>query len=137
MAANCASGPNPYAEDETMKVLVIEDEDQLRRIVAKMLSADGHEVIDALDGFRGMELFRKEKPDLVITDIVMPNQEGMQTIMELRRENPRIKIIAMSGSFASSGDLDVLKMAQMLGADEIIAKPFRVQELRDLVSRLH
>ena len=120
-----------------MKVLVIEDEDQLRRVVAKMLSADGHEVIDALDGFRGMELFRKEKPDLVITDIVMPNQEGMETIRELRRENPKIKIIAMSGSFASSGGLDFLKMAQLLGADEIIAKPFRVQDLRALVSRLH
>jgi two-component system chemotaxis response regulator CheY len=82
-----------------------------------------------------MKLFREEKPDLVITDIIMPNQEGMETIIALRRQNPEIKIIAMSGSFAGDG-LDVLTMARLLGADEIIAKPFRAQELRQLVSRL-
>jgi DNA-binding response OmpR family regulator len=82
-----------------MKIPVIDDKDQLRRPVAKMLTAQGHEVIDAVDGSRGMELVREEEPDLVITDIIMPNEEGMETIIALRRQNPEIKIIAMSGSF--------------------------------------
>jgi DNA-binding response OmpR family regulator len=123
-------------EVDTMKILVIEDEDQLRRTVAKMLTTVGHEVVEAADGLRGMELFRKEKPDLVITDIVMPNQEGLETIIELRRRCPQIRIIAMSGGFTRDDNLGFLKMARRLGADETIPKPFRAQELRKLVSQL-
>jgi DNA-binding response OmpR family regulator len=119
-----------------MKILVIEDDDQFRRIVAKMLSAEGHEIIGAADGLRGMELFREQHPDLVITDIIMPTREGMETIIELRRHSPTIKIIAMSGSFAPGDSLDVLKMAKLIGADEIIGKPFRAEELRKLVGQV-
>jgi DNA-binding response OmpR family regulator len=117
-----------------MKILVIDDDARFRRLAAKILTTDGHEVIEASDGAEGMRVFRKEKPGLVITDIIMPNQEGIETILELRRENPTIKIVAMSGSPGPSGGF--LKMAQQLGADEIIAKPFRAQELRAVVRRL-
>jgi DNA-binding response OmpR family regulator len=108
---------------EAMKILVIDDDDQLRGTVAKMLRADEHEVIVAADGMRGMELFRKEKPALVVT------------ILALRRADPQVKIIAMSGG-GRLGEISVLKMARLLGADDVIEKPFRAQELRDCVRAL-
>jgi DNA-binding response OmpR family regulator len=119
-----------------MKILVIDDDDRFRRLAAKILTTEGHEVVEASDGVEGMRVFRKEKPGIVITDIVMPNQEGIETILELRRENPTIRIIAMSGSPGPSGNASFLKMAQQLGADEAIAKPFRARDLRTVVRRL-
>jgi CheY-like chemotaxis protein len=119
-----------------MKILVIDDDGRFRRLAAKILTAEGHEVIEANDGAEGLRVFQKEKPRLVITDIIMPNQEGIETILELRRENPMIKIIAMSGSLGPSGGAGFLRMAQQLGADETIAKPFRPEELRTVVRRV-
>jgi len=119
-----------------MKILVIDDDDRFRRLAAKILTAEGHEVSEASDGVEGMKVFQQQKPGLVITDIIMPNQEGIETILELRRENPAIRIIAMSGSPGPSGNASFLKMAQQLGADEILAKPFRPQDLRAVVRRL-
>jgi DNA-binding response OmpR family regulator len=110
-----------------MKTLVIDD-DAIRRMIGKILRSDGHEVLAAEDGRCGMSLFRKERPQIVVTDIIMPEQEGFETIMAMRRDNPGIRIVAMSGG-ASVGDLDVLKMAQLLGADEVIGKPFRADDL--------
>jgi YesN/AraC family two-component response regulator len=85
-----------------------------------------------VDGKRGMVLFGKEHPEVVVTDIVMPEQEGIETIVAMRRANPDVKIIAISGA-AKIGDIDLLKMARLLGADDVIAKPFRA---KDLLSRL-
>jgi DNA-binding response OmpR family regulator len=120
---------------EAMKVLVIDDDELLRSTVAKMLRLDGHAIVAAADVRHGMDLFRQEQPGLVITDIVMPEREGIETILELRRANPRVKIIAMSGG-GRLGEINVLKMARLLGADDVIEKPFRAQELRDRVQVL-
>jgi DNA-binding response OmpR family regulator len=111
-----------------MKILVIDDDDAVRRMIERILRSDGHEVLTAEDGKRGMVQFRKEKPQVVVTDIIMPEQEGIETIVALRRDNPTVKIIAISGG-ACVGELDVLKMAHLLGADEVIHKPFRAQDL--------
>jgi DNA-binding response OmpR family regulator len=111
-----------------MKILVIDDEPGVRRTVGKILRADGHEVLTAEDGKRGMTLFCNEQPQIVITDIIMPEQEGIETIMAMRRGNPGVRIIAISGG-GCVGALDVLKMAQMLGADDVIEKPFRAADL--------
>jgi len=118
-----------------MKVLVIDDDDQICRMVAKVLCADGHEVVGAADGLEGMTLFRRENPRVVVTDIIMPEQEGIETIRIMRRERPEVKIIAISGGGAL-GDIEVLRIARMLGADDVIAKPFRAQELRRRVRAL-
>ncbi len=112
-----------------MKILVIDDDVLLRRAVALTLVADGHDVVTAPDGVRGIELFRREQPDIVITDIVMPRQEGIETIMALRRTGIPVKIIAISGY-----DSEMLETARLIGADDAIVKPFRVHEL---VSRVH
>jgi|SRR5579872_4158763 DNA-binding response OmpR family regulator len=114
-----------------MKILVIDDDFLLLRTIAKILVGDGHEVMTASEGSRGMILFRQQNPDLVITDIVMPQQEGLETILTLRRNDNPIKILAMSGS-----DTELLETARLIGADDIIEKPFRTQELLSRVRAL-
>jgi DNA-binding response OmpR family regulator len=111
-----------------MKILVIDDDVLLLRTISRILTGDGHEVLTASEGGRGMALFRREKPDLVITDIVMPGQEGLETIFALRRDDTAVKIIAMSGS-----DAEMLDVAGLIGADAIIEKPFRAHDLLDRV----
>ncbi|HZK89397.1 MAG TPA: response regulator [Stellaceae bacterium] len=118
-----------------MKILVIDDDDRLRRLVEKVLTLGGHEVLAAANGAEGMAIFRKESPEIVVTDIVMPEQEGLGTIMMMRRECPKARIIAMSGG-GRVGNLDVLGAAHALGSDEVIAKPFLPRDLLDLINRL-
>lgn len=115
-----------------MKILVIDDDEQIRRMVTKVLQRGGYEVDAAGDGRRGMDLVRRGRPRIVVTDIFMPEQEGIETILELRRDHPDIKILAMSGS-GPIGGIGPLKMAQQLGAHDAIAKPFRP---RDLLARV-
>ncbi|MBV8777668.1 MAG: response regulator [Alphaproteobacteria bacterium] len=115
-----------------MKILVIDDDEALRRTIAKILRADGHEVLAAENGKRGMTLFCNEQPQIVITDIIMPEQEGIETIVAMRRGNPGVRIIAISGG-ACAGEIDVLKMAQLLGADDVIEKPFRAADLLERI----
>ena len=81
-----------------MKILVMDDEAQILRLVTEILHAEGHEVLCAEDGIAGMALFRKEAPEIVITDIIMLEQEGIETILAIRRESPEVKIIAISGA---------------------------------------
>ncbi|HUB98097.1 MAG TPA: response regulator [Stellaceae bacterium] len=110
------------------KILVIEDDVMLRNTIEKILRHGGFEVVLAEDGARGLTSFRSERPDLVLTDIIMPEREGIATIVEIRRERPDAKIIAMSGG-GRIGSADFLGMARKLGADDIIAKPFLPQDL--------
>jgi DNA-binding response OmpR family regulator len=110
------------------KILVIDDDVMVRHTITKILRHGGHEVVTAEDGVRGMAAFRKEHPDLVITDIIMPEQEGIATITQIRREARDTKIIAVSGG-GRIGNTDFLSMAQKLGANDILAKPFLPEEL--------
>ena len=114
------------------KVLVIDDDAIVRASIVHILEDGGYEVLIAEDGVRGMAMFRSEQPDLVITDILMPEQEGIQTITEIRSAKPDAKIIAISGS-GRFGKLDFLKIAQALGAMDAIPKPFDPDELLTVV----
>ncbi len=114
-----------------MKILIIDDDVLLRRTAARILVADGHDVFTAPDGLRGMVLFHREGPQIVITDIVMPGQEGIETILALRRTEVPVKIIAISGH-----DSEMLETARLLGADDVLAKPFRAHELASRVRAL-
>jgi CheY-like chemotaxis protein len=111
-----------------MKILVIDDDHLVRYTLSKILSSNGYEVVTASDGRRGMAVLRAEHPDGVITDIIMPEQEGIDTIIQIRRERPAIKIIAISGG-GRIRNIDLLEMAQSLGADGVLAKPFESDEL--------
>ena len=108
------------------RILVIDDEPDMRAILEKILKSAGHEVILAADGREGVERHRTSPADLVITDLYMPNQEGLETIRELRTRFPEVAIIAMSGRAAA---LTMLSIAQKFGAIGILHKPFLPDEL--------
>jgi CheY-like chemotaxis protein len=117
-----------------MKILIIDDDRLVRYAVAKILRNQGHEVSTADDGARGMVVVREERPQLVITDLIMPEQEGFETLAQIRRDYPGVKVIAMSGGLRDS-NLDVLSMAHALGADVVLAKPFEEDDLLRALDR--
>lgn len=115
------------------RILVIDDDASVRMVVRAMLNRAGHKVAEAPDGQIGVAHYQALSPDLVLTDIIMPNQEGIETIIQLRRLEPPARIIAMSGG-SRIGNADFLSMAAKLGAASVIAKPFRSKELTDMVA---
>ncbi|MEI6608996.1 MAG: response regulator [Deltaproteobacteria bacterium] len=118
------------------RILIIDDDETFRTMVRRMLeSADYKEIEEAGDGNSGMNLLRNNPFDLVITDIIMPNKEGIELIMELTKNYPRIKIIAMSGG-GKIGAESYLEMASHLGANRTIKKPFKQAELLHAVKEL-
>ena len=116
-------------------ILIIDDDDQIRRVLRKTLERDGYDVADAPNGKEGIRLYRENPADLVITDIIMPEKEGIETIMDLRREFPEVKIIAMSGG-GRIGPEDYLNMAKGLGAQRTLTKPLERDELLKMVMEL-
>ena len=114
-------------------ILVIDDDDNIRRMVRRILEAAGHETVEGTGGNQGTRLFAERKPDLVITDIVMPDKEGIETILDIRKIDSDAKIIAVSGGGVDIG-LNYLSVAGKLGATAVLAKPFRASELKDLVA---
>jgi DNA-binding response OmpR family regulator len=109
------------------RILIIDDDDALRAVLAQNLVHAGHEVLQAADGREGVNLFHTKSADVVLTDLVMPGQEGVETIIQLRRELPSLPIIAMSGGMPRSKFY--LGLAAKLGAQRTLAKPFTSAEL--------
>jgi len=116
------------------KILVIDDDPQVRDLIADILEMEGHSVVSAEDGIEGTASHRAEIPDLVITDMVMPRQGGAETIVQIRQETPDARIIAVSGG-GRIGETHPLVTAKALGAKETLHKPFTVAELIDCVTR--
>jgi CheY-like chemotaxis protein len=117
------------------KILVIDDDEQIRVVFKEMLARLGYEVLEAATGEDGLALQREKAADLVITDIIMPDKEGLETIRELRREFPEVKIIAMSGGGQIGSD-GYLNVAKQFGAACALHKPIRMEQLRQEVHRL-
>lgn len=115
-------------------ILLIDDDAPLRDILAKTLGYAGHSVIQASDGKQGVDIFRAASVDLVITDIIMPGQEGIETMMQLRRESPGLRIIAISGGVDNSSLY--LELAGKLGAQRTLAKPFTSAEFLQVVDEV-
>ena len=116
-------------------ILLIEDDHNLRSVLVMALEKSGHEVVEAPNGKIGMKEFRKRPADLVITDIIMPEKDGIETIMTLKKEFPDVKIIAISGGGRGPADL-YIKQAEILGATRGLTKPFTVSELLDAVGEV-
>ena len=116
-------------------ICVIDDDESVRQTVGRILSSAGYAVVNAADGAKGLEVVEQSSPVMIITDIVMPNREGIETIIEAKRRFPGIPIIAISGG-GRSGPQSFLDLARKLGADDCLAKPFRPTELLDKVAAL-
>lgn len=116
-------------------VLVIDDEGLVRDTLRRALESAGIEVAVAADGREGLETYLANPTDVVVTDILMPEKEGIETIIELKRENPEVKIVAISGG-DRAGNTDFLEMAGLFGADRILRKPFRPKELLAAIDAL-
>ena len=103
-------------------ILVIDDDETTRHVLRAILEREGYTVLDAPDGDKGIRQYQENPTDLVITDIIMPGKEGIETIRDLRREFPNVKIIAVSGG-GRIGPVSYLKMAKGLGALRTLNKP--------------
>lgn len=117
------------------KILVIDDEPSILLMIKKMVEKAGHEADLALNGNEGIEKIEKNKPDLVITDIIMPQMEGLETILELRKKYPKLKIITISGG-GRVGPEGYLSSAKLLGADRIFQKPLVQKDFMEAVTTL-
>ena len=115
-------------------VLVVDDQDQVRQLIRETLEQAGYEVEEACDGKEGLERYRVRSTDLVIMDILMPDQDGLETIMTLRQEFPDIRIIAMTGGSDTVGIPNFLDVAKMLGARRTLQKPFELKVLLEAVT---
>jgi DNA-binding NtrC family response regulator len=118
----------------TQRILVVDDDAGIRRALTILLSKAGYEVAQAADGSEAVRLWRDRGGDLVITDLHMPEKDGIETIIELLSFNPAIRIIAMSGG-GQTKRLDLLGNASLLGAVLTIEKPFTIDEMMTLVTR--
>jgi len=122
------------------RILVVDDEELARFTIRDILETAGHEVAEAENGNEAISAHNANPFDLVITDIVMPEKEGLETIVELRHDHPKLKIIAISGGGGTRNEdylkltTDLLNLAEDLGADNILAKPFSKDELLECVN---
>ena len=113
-------------------ILLIDDNDQIRALLRRVLEEAGYFVIDAANGREGIQQFRETPVDLVITDLLMPDSDGLEVTMTLRRESPHVKIIALTGS---AGEPNLLEVAKLLGAHRTMKKPLEMTELLKAVQQ--
>lgn len=117
------------------RLLLIDDMVSVRKLLANALTDAGHEVVQAGDGAEGLKLIRQGGIDLVITDLIMPGKDGIETIIELRRDYPALPILAMSGGGRVDSNT-YLALARRLGVAKTIAKPFRPEHLVSEVAEI-
>jgi CheY-like chemotaxis protein len=118
---------------EQLKVLVIEDDTLTRAALCRLLQKMNCITIEACNGFMGLAEFRRVRPNVVFTDIFMPDKEGLATILEIRAIDPGAKIIAMSGGTPGS---DVLQIAEEVGAAQTLRKPFMPADVLQVIETL-
>ncbi len=117
------------------RILIIEDDQEVREYLESVLSRAGHECLCASDGKEGVDVFSANPVDLVITDIIMPEKDGIETIMDLRRKNNTLKVIAISGGGRAEPE-NYLHSAKLLGANRTIKKPFTNEEMLQAIRTL-
>jgi CheY-like chemotaxis protein len=117
------------------RILIIDDEPQIRSMLTLMLEREGYEVVEAPDGADGIKIYRQNPADLIITDLIMPNKDGIGMIIDLKKEFPDVKIIAMSGGGLNKPD-GYLKGAKKLGAACTLTKPIDREEMLKAVREI-
>lgn len=121
--------------NEAPCILIVDDDEAVRSVIRRTLLAAGYRPIEAGDGRQAYRELRRQPVDLVITDIIMPDVEGIELILHLRRDYPSLPILAISGGGRISS-ADYLKSARCCGATRVLAKPFELDELRATVTSL-
>ena len=124
-----------HAETKMARILVVDDDDHVRLMLQRALERDSHDVLTAENGVAACELQREKPSEIVILDIIMPEKEGLETIMELRRDDPGVKVIAISGG-GQLGPSRYLRLASLLGAAFAFEKPVQLDELRTAIHQL-
>ena len=117
------------------RILVIDDDVLVLDMLYESLTSEGYDVLRASNGKEGLKLYRKEPVDLIITDLIMPEKEGIETIIELRHDFPDVKIIAISGG-GRIGTKDYLNMAKIFGVQQTFTKPVGRKQLLDAIKEL-
>jgi CheY-like chemotaxis protein len=117
------------------RILIIEDDNEVREFLESLLERAGYETLAAGNGKEGVELFSSTAVDLVITDIIMPEKDGIETIMDMKRGRPDLKVIAISGGGRAEPE-NYLHSARLLGADRTIKKPFTNEDILGAVGEL-
>ena len=115
------------------RILIIDDDDAVRDFLVEAIEQAGHEVVSANGGITGIGKFAQSHPDLVLTDIIMPDRDGLEVITEIRSADPDARIIAMSGGALRTSAVFCLDAAMELGAMAVLKKPFRLAHLIDVV----
>ena len=113
----------------SIRLLVIDDDNLVRAALTDMLQTAGFEVVTASNGRLGLELLDTTPVDAIITDILMPEQEGLETIREARQRFPELRILAISGGGAGGGETQLLRFAESFGAAQTLPKPFTGSQL--------
>lgn len=116
-----------------MNILVAEDDPELAKLIIASLQRLGHSVTAVTDGRLGLKSFKEGSFDLILTDLVMPHKDGLELITAVRRLDPHVKIIAVSGGYRINS-LDMMALAKASGANEILYKPFGIAELEQAVA---
>ena len=117
------------------RILVVEDDNSVRKLLVRILTVEGYRTEQADSAAAALEIIRSDPPDLVITDLLMPDQDGLELIMKIRRSGAALKIIAISAG-GRIGPATYLELAQKLGADRAITKPFQPETLLRAVREL-
>jgi len=117
-------------------ILLIDDDEQFRLMLKQMLSGDGHRVSEASDGTDGLQAAAASRPDLVITDILMPKKDGIEVIVDINRNDPSLPIIAISGGRRTISAEFNLDSARMMGVRATLAKPFSRDQLRAAIRKV-
>lgn len=120
----------------TEKILLIEDDNEARAAMAAVLVAAGYQVSQTNNGTRGVFEYEQSRPNLVITDVLMEGQEGIETLLKLQRKDPRVRVIVVSGGGYWHSSEYCLKMALSLGARAVLAKPFSKEQLLSTVANV-
>jgi CheY-like chemotaxis protein len=128
----CKVGEVLLKRSSSTKVLIVDDDIQVRTFLASLLETEGYTVLQAADGKQGQALCDQGEIALLITDLVMPEQEGLETIHAIRHHWPKLPIIAISGAFGGA----YLELAKKLGAEAVIRKPFQPDAILSAVRRL-
>jgi CheY-like chemotaxis protein len=118
------------------KILVVDDEKGFRTLLRRILEEAGHQVIEATNGDHALDVFRRETPEIVISDIIMPDRDGIEAIAIIKSECPATKVLAISGGGRAHA-MDLLAIAPRAGADMTLEKPFRKTDLLSCISQLH